>query len=151
MQLHFKKHRHMTLKSCMNFHFFCYCFGSSYLKPSSLKRNTPILGKMHSCDILNLNFCKMFSFHYWLYHLLLCGHFIMGIPSNVPEKILKQCWKDPSNMYLDPTRKVESNLGKILWKKETTSGELKKKKSVFIFIAYWFKHSHFYGGSGCFH
>lgn len=141
----------MTPKSCMNFHFFCYCFGSSYLKPSSLKRNTPILGKMHSCDILNLNFCKMFSFHYWLYHLLLCGHFIMGIPSNVPEKILKQCWKDPSNMYLDPIRKVESNLGKILWKKETTSGELKKKKSIFIFIAYWFKHSHFYGGSGCFH
>jgi len=116
MQLRLKKHRHMMPKSCMNFHFFCYCFGSSYLKPSSLKRNTPILGKMHSCDILNLNFCKMFSFHYWLYHLLLCGHFIMGIPSNVPEKRLKQCWKDPSNMYLDPTRKVESNLGKILQK-----------------------------------
>ena len=107
---------------------------------------------MHSCDILNLNFCKMFSFHYWLYHLLLCGHFIMGIRNNVPEKILKQCWKDPSNTYLDPARKVESNLGKILWKKETTSGEWRKKKVfVFIFITYWFKHSHFYGGSGCFH
>lgn len=46
---------------------------------------------------------------------------------------MRKYWNNveiPSHMYLYPARKTETNLGKVLWKKETAPAELRKKMGV---------------------